>query len=75
MATKVAASDQDTTRKAWAEWLNTQRARSGGKIIRWAQRRGVEEGYIGLRPEKRRRSDNKHTAGERGGRMGEAVGK
>lgn len=36
---------------AWAAWLKAQRARSGGKITRWAQRRGAEEGYTGLRPE------------------------
>lgn len=38
-------------RKSWQGWLKHQRGRSGGKLIKWAQRESAEEGYTGLKAE------------------------
>lgn len=39
---------QRNRRRAWADWLRTQRLQSSGKIIRWAQRCVAEDIYGGL---------------------------
>lgn len=48
---KLLDAVQRGKRNVWRDWLKRQRARSRGKIIRWAQRGKAEEGYAGLRAE------------------------
>lgn len=63
-------------RKAWTERLNKQRARSGGKMIWWPERKGAEEGYTGLKPEAEwGGADNQVKARDSGRYMEEALGR